>query len=90
MLKSDHLLSFLKRSAKVTYQTEPIELPKLASTGPVPMDREAYWLAKAQASMVLVQCPPGNRWPRKEVPNDPLGHTHGWDAWLHSGSSYWT
>ena len=59
MLKSDHLLSFLKRSAKVTYQTEPIELPKLASTGPVPMDREAYWLAKAQASMVLVQVSAG-------------------------------
>ena len=59
ILKSDHLLSFLKRSAKVTYQTEPIELPKLASTGPVPMDREAYWLAKAQASMVLVQVSAG-------------------------------
>ena len=59
MLKSDHLLSFLKRSAKVAYQTEPIELPKLAAAGPVPMDREAYWLAKAQASMVLVQVSAG-------------------------------
>lgn len=58
MLKSDHLLSFLKRTDKVAFQTEPVALPKLASTAGT-IDPEAYWLAKAQASMVLVQVSAG-------------------------------
>ena len=55
VLKSDHLLSYLNRSSTVSYTTSPHTVTKHISTGPEAVAPEAYRLAKAQASMVLVQ-----------------------------------
>ena len=55
MLKSDQLLAFLNRAPKVDYETQKPEIPTLVSTGPASLKPDAYLLAKAQASMVLVQ-----------------------------------
>ena len=55
MLKSDQLLAFLNQAPKVDYQTQRPEIPTLVSTGPASLKPDAYLLAKAQASMVLVQ-----------------------------------
>ena len=55
MLKSDQLLAFLNRAPKVEYEIQKPEIPTLVSTGPASLKSDAYLLAKAQASMVLVQ-----------------------------------
>ena len=55
VLKSDHLLSYLNRASNVRYTTTPHTVAKHVSTGPSTVDTEAYRLAKAQASMVMVQ-----------------------------------
>ena len=55
LLKSDHLMAFLNRLPDVNYTTRLPELPKIATNGGVPFDSNAYLLAKAKASMVLVQ-----------------------------------
>jgi hypothetical protein len=48
LLKSDHLMAFLNRLPDVNYTTRQPEVPEKA-------ERDAYLLAKAKASMVLVQ-----------------------------------
>ena len=56
VLKSDHLLSYLNRASTVRYTTSPHIVAKQIFTGPSTIvDPEAYRLAKAHASMVLVQ-----------------------------------
>ena len=55
LLKSDHLIAFLNRLPDVNYTTRVPELPKIAAKGDVPFNLNAYLLAKAKASMVLVQ-----------------------------------
>ncbi len=55
LLKSDHLMAFLNRLPDVNYTTRLPELPKIAANGGVPFDLNTYLLAKAKASMVLVQ-----------------------------------
>ncbi len=55
LLKSDHLMAFLNRLPDVNYTTRLAEGPKMAAQGGVPFDSNAYLLAKAKASMVLVQ-----------------------------------
>ena len=55
MLKSDQLLAFLNRASNVKYETQKPEIPTLVSTNPASLNSDAYLLAKAQASMVLVQ-----------------------------------
>jgi len=58
LLKSDHLMAFLNRLPAVRYSTLKPELPKVASNA-VQLDEQAYLLAKAKASMVLVQVTDG-------------------------------
>ena len=55
MLKSDHLLGFLNRAPNLKYKTSMPEIPQMVSANPAPTNSEAYLLAKAQASMVLVE-----------------------------------
>ena len=55
MLKSDHLLAYLNRVPNLKYETRKPEVPQLVSSTPVPINSDAYLLAKAQASMVLVE-----------------------------------
>ena len=55
MLKSDHLLAYLNRVPNLKYETRKPEIPQLVSSTPVPINSDAYLLAKAQASMVLVE-----------------------------------
>jgi hypothetical protein len=55
MLKSDHLLAYLNRAPNLKYETRKPEVPQLVSSAPVPINSDAYLLAKAQASMVLVE-----------------------------------
>jgi TPR repeat protein len=58
LLKSDHLMAFLNRLPDVNYTTRQRELPKMASNegeATKKAARDAYLLAKAKASMVLVQ-----------------------------------
>ena len=59
LLKSDHLMAFLNRLPAVRYSTLKPELPKVASDASVQLDKQAYLLAKAKASMVLVQVTDG-------------------------------
>ena len=59
LLKSDHLMAFLNRLPAVRYSTLKPELPKVASNTSVQLDEQAYLLAKAKASMVLVQVTDG-------------------------------
>lgn len=59
LLKSDHLMAFLNRLPAVRYSTLKPELPKVASNTSVHLDEQAYLLAKAKASMVLVQVTDG-------------------------------
>ena len=55
MLKSDHLLGYLNRAPNLRYETLAPEIPQMVSSSPAPINSEAYLLAKAQASMVLVE-----------------------------------
>jgi hypothetical protein len=58
LLKSDHLMAFLNRLPDVNYTTRQPELPKMATNegeATKKAARDAYLLAKAKASMVLVQ-----------------------------------
>ena len=55
MLKSDHLLGYLNRAPNLRYETRTPEIPQMVSSSPAPINSEAYLLAKAQASMVLVE-----------------------------------
>jgi len=58
VLKSDHLMAFLNRLPDVNYTTRLPELPKLVSNegkATQKSTRDAYLLAKANSSMVLVQ-----------------------------------
>ncbi len=55
MLKSDHLLGYLNRAPNLKYETSMPEIPQMVSANPAPINSEAYLLAKAQASMVLVE-----------------------------------
>ena len=55
MLKSDHLLGYLNRAPNLRYETRVPEIPQMVSSSPAPINSGAYLLAKAQASMVLVE-----------------------------------
>jgi len=52
-------MAFLNRLPAVRYSTLKPELPKVASNASVQLDGQAYLLAKAKASMVLVQVTDG-------------------------------
>ena len=55
VLKSDHLKAFLDRLPDVKHTGARPALPRGASGDAISIDPDAYWLAKAKASMVLVQ-----------------------------------
>ena len=55
ILKSDHLLSYLNRVPEVNYQTKKYETPQNEPSDSSSQNLKAYLLAKAQASMVLVE-----------------------------------
>ena len=55
VLKSDHLKAFLDRLPDVKHTGARPALPRGTSGDGISIDPDAYWLAKAKASMVLVQ-----------------------------------
>jgi TPR repeat protein len=67
VLKSDHLKAFLDRLPDVKYTTARPAPPSLAANGETNITKEVYWLAKAKASMVLVQVTGGLKTQAKTV-----------------------
>jgi hypothetical protein len=67
VLKSDHLKAFLDRLPDVKYTTARPAAPRVAANGEIKINPEVYWLAKARASMVLVQVTGGLKTQAKTV-----------------------
>ena len=71
VLKSDHLKAFLDRLPDVKYSTARPAPPGMAAKGEISIDENVYWLAKARASMVLVQVTGGLKTQAQTVAGGP-------------------